>query len=177
MAVAVSLGSTGFDFTPLIREQQRLSKQLLEPRPGSRVDPTQPLVMRLGTQSFNAYIKVLEPNSTQVGAQPTYQLFYRDNNNVENQISSVSAGNTLGDATNTGTVSFDLDSGEIRVGTSPLPSAPYQVSGTIQFQAASGLTLAAVNRRLADINSAIEAMSRVMQVANGATEQVQQLLR
>jgi hypothetical protein len=176
MAVAVSLGSTGFDFTPLIREQQRLSKQLLEPKPGSRVDPTQPMVRRFAgppAQSFNTYIKVLEPNTTQVGAQPTYQLFYRDNNNVENQISSVGAANDLGDAGNFGPVYFDLNSGEIRVGT----AAVYQVAGTIQFQAASGLTLAAVNRRLADINSAIDAMSKVMQVANGATEGVQQLLR
>jgi len=172
MAVAVSLGSTGFDFTPLIREQQRLSKQLIEPKPGSRVDPTQPMVFRVGGQSFNTYIKVLEPNSTQQGSQPTYQLFYRDNNNVENQIASVAAG-ALGDATSGGPVYFQLDAGEIRVGTATV----YQVAGTIQFQAASGLTLAAVNRRLADINSAIEAMSRVMQVANGATEGVQQLLR
>jgi hypothetical protein len=176
MAVAVSLGATGFDFTPLIREQQRLSKQLVEPKAAGRVDPTQPLIFRDATSgvSFNCYIKVLEPNSNQPGAQPTYQLFYRNNSNVETSLASIGGTNTLGDSTNTGNVMFDLDSGEIRVG----PSATnYQVAGTIQFQAASGLTLAAVNRRLADINAAIEAMSRVMQVANGATEGVQQLLR
>lgn len=171
MAVAVSLGSTGFDFTPLIREQQRLSKQLIEPKPGSKLDPTQPLVYRVGTQSFNTYIKVLEPNTTQQGAQPTYQLFYRDNSNNEIQVVN-DPGSKLGDSTSSGAVFFDLNSGEIRVGT----AASYVVAGTIQFQAASGLTLAAVNRRLADINSAIEAMSRVMQVANGATEGVQQTL-
>jgi hypothetical protein len=173
MAVAVSLGATGFDFTPLIREQQRLSKQLIEPKAAGRIDPTQPLVYRQGSISYNAYIKVLEPNSNQPGAQPTYQLFYRDNNNVESQLASIGGANTLGDSTLTGNVFFDLDSGEIRVG---IPTN-YSVAGTIQFQAASGLTLAAVNRRLADINAAIEAMSRVMQVANGATEGVQAVLR
>lgn len=173
MAVAVSLGATGFDFTPLIREQQRLSKQLIEPKAAGRIDPTQPLVYRQGSISYNCYIKVLEPNSNQPGAQPTYQLFYRDNNNVESQLASIGGANTLGDSTLTGNVFFDLDSGEIRVGT----AANYSVAGTIQFQAASGLTLAAVNRRLADINAAIEAMSRVMQVANGATEGVQAVLR
>jgi hypothetical protein len=177
MAVAVSLGATGFDFTPLIREQQRLSKQLVEPKAAGRTDPTQPLVYNPtglpNATTYNCYIKVLEPNSNQPGAQPTYQLFYRDNNNAETQLASLPAGAKLGDSTTTGNVFFDLDSGEIRIGA----PANYSVGGTIQFQAASGLTLAAVNRRLADINSAIEAMSRVMQVANGATEGVQQLLR
>lgn len=176
MAVAVSLGATAFDFTSLVKEQQRLSKQLVMPVPRDQQDQTQTLKYFDGNQTFDAYIRVFEPNSADPSAKPTYRLYYRDNLNEERPLTSLANGHKLGNATvgaGGGQVVFDLESGTIQL----QQGAGVTTVGSIQFEAAGGLTLASVNRRLADINAALEAMARVMQVANGSIEGVQGLLR
>lgn len=191
MAVAVVLGGASPDFTGVYKEVGRLSGLLSIPSPREVNDPGATLKV-LDTSGgvnpppeFEAYIRpiISDPNNRTFGKKGPkiiYQMFYKNANNEEVMISN---GDTVPATTPTPT-SFTINGQQIAQGdvlkldemtgriiwndTPPFnaTSATNKIVGIMKLDAVAGLDMALINDRITQTTMVIEALNKVLTVAN-----------
>ncbi len=222
MVVPVVLAGCSFDYTPMRREQARLSKTLVLPSPRDKDDTAQTLEIEDNQATPFKYPTFIKVRYDKEGNLPVFELYVKDNFDQEYKISKErrfnSRNNTYIDPTLNGTLTttqgvnddplvagtlfqsqvnnnyaVDPITGEIyrnayydegaRVirdnnGNTPTNGAFIgQRVGTIKFDGITGLGLAAVNTRIADISNAVEGVTKVLSVASSNMDAVINLVR
>lgn len=192
MAVAVVLGGASPDFTGIYKEVNRLSGLLSIPSPREINDPGANLKV-LDTSSginpppeFETYIRpiIYDPNNRPFGKRGPrikFQLFYKNANNEEVMISN---GDTVpstsptpnpfkinGQTINHGSI-LKLDEMTGRIIYSPDTSfnpnsSNNRIVGIMKLDAVTGLDMALINDRITQTTMVIEALNKVLTVANG----------
>lgn len=192
MAVAVVLGGASPDFTGIYKEVGRLSGLLSIPSPREINDPGATLRI-LDTSDpavkpppeFEAYIRPIinDPNNMPFGKRSpkiSYQLFYKNANNQEVRVSdgekvpgtpptptsftinghSIAQGNILKLDEMTGKIIFSTDL------TFNPNSGNNRIVGIMKLDAITGLDMALINDRITQTTMVIEALNKVLSVAN-----------
>lgn len=222
MVVPVVLAGCSFDYTPMRREQARLSKTLVLPSPRDKDDTAQTLEIEDDQATPFKYPTFIKVRYDKEGGLPIFELYAKDNFDQEYKISKErrynNRTNTYIDGSLAGTLNttqginddplvagflpqsnlnnnyaVDPITGEIyrnayydeglkaildnsdRPITNPNFSG--QRVGTIKFDGITGLGLAAVNTRIADISNAVEGVTKVLSVASSNMDAVINLVR
>ncbi len=184
MAVAAQIGGASPNFDGLYKELGRLSKRLsfASPRefndPGQTLQITKPATPTAPPQTFDTYIRAFYGKE---GGPITYRLFFKDENNLErmvsdgNQVQAVANGlvmNGVTLATGQGLFINPQNLGRIIHNTTvsatfpPLGGTTTNL-GTIKLDAINGLDVGLLNERISTMNLVIEALNKVLIVANG----------
>jgi len=191
MAVAVVLGGASPDFTGIYKEVNRLSGLLSIPSPREINDPGATLKM-LDTSTgsnpppeFETYIRpvIKDPNNRPFGKKGPkiiYQLFYKNANNEEVMLSNGETVPTTsptpsqfkinGQTINQGDVlKLDELTGRIIWNDNPPYNPTNQqnkIVGIMKLDAVAGLDMALINDRITQTTLVIEALNKVLTVAN-----------
>ncbi|GIW22256.1 MAG: hypothetical protein KatS3mg068_1263 [Candidatus Sericytochromatia bacterium] len=200
MAVAVVLGGASPDFTGIYKEVNRLSGLLSIPSPREINDPGANLKV-LDTSSginpppeFETYIRpvITDPNNRPFGKRGPkfkFQLFYKNANNEEVMLSdgdivpstaptpanfkingqTISQGNVLKLDEMTGRIIFSTDASFNPNSTSN------RVVGIMKLDAVTGLDMALINDRITQTTLVIEALNKVLTVANSNLDKAVEL--
>jgi hypothetical protein len=200
MAVAVVLGGASPDFTGIYKEVNRLSGLLSIPSPREINDPGATLKV-LDTSSgitpppeFEAYIRpiISDPNNRPFGKKGPkiiYQLFYKNANNDEVMISD---GEIVPSTSPTPTsfkingqtivqgdvLKLDEMTGRIIWNDNPpfnATSATNKIVGIMKLDAVAGLDMALINDRITQTTMVIEALNKVLTVANANLDKAMEL--
>lgn len=183
MAVPVVLGSSSFDYIALRAEQARLSKQLLIPSPREQDDTSKVFEVednQTPPTKYPTYIKVTYDPSVPF---PQFRLYMKDNLDVEIDLSAVGPLTINGAANNIASAQYAISpiTGQIAQGTTVNATTGLLVGGTlrgvVKFDGVTGLSLAALNERIADISNAIEGITKVLSVVSGNIDAALNVIR
>lgn len=190
MVVPVVIGKSSFDYKPLRAEQSRLAKTLVVPSPRDKddtsrifeVEDSQPTPFKYPT-----FVKVFFDRTFDL---PRFELWMKDNFDQEYNLSQGIGALNINDDPLTaavetpGTVpaNFVISpiTGEIRQGGTLQPDGTVTggtLRGTVKFDGVTGLALAAINNRIADVSNSIEGVTKVLQVVGGNLDGVINLIR
>ena len=188
MAVPVVIGRTSFDYAPLRAEQSRLAKTLVVPSPRDKDDTAQIFEVVDNQATPFKYPTFIKTFFDKPGGLPRFELWMKDNFDMEYNLSR-GVGATQGinflNGTSLSTVPAGYVvspvTGEVNLGgtlnaTSGLITGGTQV-GTIKFDGVTGLALAAVNTRIADVSNAVEGVTKILSVVSGNLEATLNLIR
>lgn len=191
MAVPVVIGKSTFDYKPLRNEQARLSKTMVVPSPRDKDDTSQILEVvddQATPFKYPTFIKVFFDKPGQL---PRFELWMKDNFDVEYNLSQGLASIGINDNPLVAGVTYQSNvaanyvispvTGEIRRGgtlnaTTGLVTGGTLV-GTVKFDGVTGLALAAINTRIADISNAVEGMTKVLSVVSGNLDTTLNLIK
>ncbi len=205
MAIPVVLGASSFDYAPLRNEQNRLSKTLVVPSPRDKDDTSQVLEIEDNQATPFKYPTFIKTFYDKEGSLPRFELWMKDNFDQEYNLSQgliydpanpTTTGIGINDnplimgfnpfsRTNAAYVISPV-TGEVRrseVGNvATLDPDTGLVSGgvligTVKFDGVTGLALAAINTRIADVSNAVEGLTKVLSVVSGNLDTVLQIIR
>lgn len=194
MVVPVAFGKSSFDYAPLRSEQSRLSKLLVQPSPRDKDDTSKTFEVEDNQSPPSKYPTFIKMTYGAEGSLPRYELYMRDNFDVEFQISGGAVGGTASINGGTATVPTDFtvspitgninsgsvfnptyDGGATQTGTS-YTTLGINV-GTVKFDGVTGLALASINNRIADVSNAVEGVTKVLSVVVGNIDNVLNTIR
>lgn len=176
MAVAVALGKTFFDTTALKNEHKRLSQELLHANPRDAMDPSQDLTFSCTIngvlRKFVVYMKGYQDKATDA---PSYRFFFKDDNNQEQffpagitalpgppaNVQMVAIDGTVRNVVAGNSLVVDMGSGAIRFNNN---AGDDNHLGQVKFSAATGLEVAQINTRIAELNNALDGLTKVLTV-------------
>lgn len=205
MAVPVVLGKSTFDFRPLRAEQARLSKQLVLPSPRDKDDTSQVYEVEDNQAAPFKYPTFIKVFFDKQGDLPRFELWMKDNFDQEYNLSQGFnlTGTPANNAPNGAGNGIGINDDPLVAGLLPQSRVPanYVVSpingeirqggtlnadgsitggnhvGQVKFDGVTGLALAAINTRIADVSNAVEGMTKVLSVVNGQYDNVFSLIR
>lgn len=193
MVVPVVIAGSTFDYKPLRAEQARLAKTLVSPSPRDKDDTSQVYEVeddQVPPFKYPTFIKVFYDKE---GDMPRFELWLKDNFDQEHNLSNNNATVGINDdplvAGNApqsdvpGNYVISPVSGEIwqdatlnADGTVTTTGASILV-GTVKFDGVTGLALAAINTRIADVSNAVEGVTKILSVVSGNLEKSLNLIR
>lgn len=193
MAVPVVIGKSTFDYTPLRNEQSRLAKTLVVPSPRDKDDTSQTLEVvddQATPFKYPTFIKVFFDKPGQL---PRFELWMKDNFDQQYNLSQNLASIGINDdplvagflAQSNVAANYVISpvTGEIRRGPGATLNATTglvtggTLVGTVKFDGVTGLALAAINTRIADISNSVEGLTKVLSVVGGNLENTLNLIR
>lgn len=191
MSVPVVIGKSTFDYKPLRNEQSRLSKTMVVPSPRDKDDTAQILEVVDSQPTPFKYPTFIKVFFDKPGQLPRFELWMKDNFDVEYNLSQGAA--SIGINDNPLVAGFSPQSnvaanyvispvtGEIRAGGTLNPVTGLvtggSLVGTVKFDGVTGLALAAINTRIADVSNAVEGMTKVLSVVSGNLDTTLNLIK
>lgn len=182
MAVPVALGKTFFDTTALKNEHVRLAQELLRLNPRDAMDPAQDMIFSTTINGDpRRFVLYAKSYYDKAGDQPTYGLYFKDDTNTERSFPADIDFLDDGNGTNgslTSVTMVDIDGNAVTVndvdslmvdansGRIYRNNTAGEVLGVAKFEAVAGLQVAQINARLADVNNALDALTKVLTVLN-----------
>lgn len=188
MVVPVAFGKSSFDYAPMRSEQSRLSKLLVQASPRDKDDTSKTLEVEDNQTPPSKYPTFIKMTYGKEGTLPQFDLYMKDNNDVEFKISGNAVGSTVSINGGTATVRSDFTvspiTGDINFGSlfaGPYDGFTYTTTGTnvgtTKFDGITGLALASINNRIADVSNAVEGMTKVLSVVVGNIDNVLNTIR
>ncbi len=206
MAVPVVIGKSTFDYAPLRTEQSRLAKTLVVPSPRDKDDTSQTLEVVDNQATPFKYPTFIKVFFDRPGQLPRFELWMKDNFDQEYNLSQGFnlTGTPPNNAANSATTGIGINDDPLVAGLLPQSrvSADYVISpvtgeirkggtlnavtglvtggtlvGTVKFDGVTGLALAAINTRIADISNSVEGLTKVLSVVGGNLEATLNLIR
>jgi len=198
MAVAAVIGGASPNFDDLYNEVTRLSGKLSNASPRELNDPGQTLKFTIVDTANNTsqdYDLFMKPYYDKKGDPVNYELYYKDSNNQEIKITTMTTDpitkkltqqlfnqvipastqyKVNGQIVNTNDqLVVDTDSGRIVYNATSGLYDPKNVAGTneplgtVKLDGATGLDVGLINDRISQVNLAIEALNKVLIVGSG----------
>ena len=183
MAVPVVLGASTFDYTGLRKEQARLSKMLLLPSPRDIDDTSQVFEVADSNSPPTKYSTFIKVAYDKEGSVPKFTLFMKDNIDTEFDLSTAGPVVVAGGFSVNSNYQISPITGEVRQGGVLLangtfdPATPGTLKGTVKFDGVSGLSLATINERIADVSNAIEGLTKILSVVSSNIDAVINTIR
>ncbi|PIQ26059.1 hypothetical protein COW36_02360 [bacterium (Candidatus Blackallbacteria) CG17_big_fil_post_rev_8_21_14_2_50_48_46] len=191
MAVPVVIGKSTFDYAPLRQEQSRLSKTMVIPSPRDKDDTAQTLEVVDNQATPFKYPTFIKTFFDKPGQLPRFELWMKDNFDQEYNLAQGAASIGINDdplvagftAQSNVAANYVISpvTGEIRLGgtlnaTTGLVTGGTLV-GTVKFDGVTGLALAAINTRIADVSNAVEGMTKILSVVSGNLDTTLNLIK
>jgi hypothetical protein len=206
MAVPVVIGKSTFDYAPLRTEQSRLAKTLVVPSPRDKDDTSQTLEVIDNQATPFKYPTFIKVFFDKAGQLPRFELWMKDNFDQQYNLSQGFAltGTPPNNAANSATTGIGINDDPLVGGflAQSRVSADYVISpvtgeirkggtlnaltglvtggilvGTVKFDGVTGLALAAINTRIADISNSVEGLTKILSVVGGNLDITLNLIR
>jgi hypothetical protein len=188
MAVPVVLGRTSFDYAPLRSDQSRLAKTMVVPSPRDKDDTAQVFEVVDNQATPFKYPTFIKTFFDKPGSLPRFELWMKDNFDAEFSLSQgVAATQPInflnGASLSTVPANYVVSpvTGEINRGGTINPATGLITGGTqvgtVKFDGVTGLALAAINTRIADISNAVEGMTKILGIVSSNMAATMNLIR